>query len=170
MSRNFIQFPLHQMKLRLRNGCRVPEWAKNEYPSKLKTLGLECFKMSVKTKSMLRMKPGFLVKDILDRFVAKRDSKLKPDRSLFIYSVHDTTIIGILSALGVYEVILFLILLSIYIFVKYFIIFSFSIGFISRPIFQNTRLVYSSSFIKPMESITLNYFIDVIAKKSIYKH
>lgn len=72
----------------------------------MRKLGIECCKIFVKTKTQLRLNPGFLVKDILDRFTAKIEKKLEPNRSLYIYSGHDTTIIGILSALGLYEVII----------------------------------------------------------------
>lgn len=57
-----------------------------------------------KTEEMARLKPGFLIKEMLDRFTAKKNGTLKPNRSLHIYSCHDTTIASILNALGVFEV------------------------------------------------------------------
>lgn len=53
---------------------------------------------------MKKAKTGFLIKEIFDRFKNKSLSLLKPDRSLWIYSAHDVTIVNVLNALNVYEV------------------------------------------------------------------
>ncbi|XP_031637767.1 lysosomal acid phosphatase-like [Contarinia nasturtii] len=83
----------------------LPKWAKKEfYPGCLmEKIGMECFLAFVSTEKMLRVKPGYLIKDILDRFSAKKNGTLKPDRSIHVYSAHDTTIIGVLSALKLFE-------------------------------------------------------------------
>lgn len=49
---------------------------------------------------MARLKSGFLFKEILDHFSMKINSTLKPDRSLWVYSAHDITIINLLNSLG----------------------------------------------------------------------
>lgn len=61
--------------------------------------------MVVNTKLMARLKAGFLIREIFNRFTMKRDLTLSPDRSLWIYSAHDLTIMNILAALDLYEVI-----------------------------------------------------------------
>lgn len=53
---------------------------------------------------MKKAKAGFLIKEIFERFRNKTRSLLEPDRSLWIYSAHDNTIINVLNALNVYEV------------------------------------------------------------------
>lgn len=72
----------------------------------MEKLGLECFKMYIATETQLRVNPGFLLKDILDRFKANKEGKLIPKKqSFYIYSAHDTTIFAVLAALGLYDVI-----------------------------------------------------------------
>lgn len=56
------------------------------------------------TDEMKKIKGGFLIKEILDRFRNKTLSILQPDRSLWFYSAHDLTIARVLNALNLYEV------------------------------------------------------------------
>lgn len=58
------------------------------------------------TPQMARLKMGFLLREILDRFKMKIQSKLRPNRSIWMYSAHDSTVAVILNALGMFEVIL----------------------------------------------------------------
>lgn len=62
------------------------------------------FKTQTATKLLARLKVGFLLRDIFDRFTKKLNSMLQPDRSLWIYSAHDTTVANVLDALGLFEV------------------------------------------------------------------
>lgn len=56
---------------------------------------------------MIRLRSGHLVKDMLDHFEDKKNSKLTPDRSIWIYSGHDYTINKFMTFLGFHEVIRF---------------------------------------------------------------
>lgn len=47
---------------------------------------------------------GFLLKDILDRMTSKAANTLVPDRKLWMYSSHDSTVFGFLNSLGVSDV------------------------------------------------------------------
>lgn len=60
--------------------------------------------MSTGTPLLARLKSGFLIKEILEHFSQKIDSTLQPDRSLFLYSAHETTIANILNSLGLFTV------------------------------------------------------------------
>lgn len=53
---------------------------------------------------MARFKYGRLLKDIFEDFQHKTDGTLVPDRSVHIYSGHDTTVAGLLNMLGLFEV------------------------------------------------------------------
>lgn len=53
---------------------------------------------------MARLKIGFLLRQILDRCEAKIKDALSPNRSVWIYSAHDTTIGNVLNSLGLFEV------------------------------------------------------------------
>lgn len=62
------------------------------------------YAMYTNTPLLARLKGGFLIKDILDRFQQKINSTLKPDRSLWLYAAHDYTLSNILNGFGVFEV------------------------------------------------------------------
>lgn len=62
------------------------------------------FEAFSRTNEMKKAKTGFLVKEIFERFKNKSLSLLKPDRTLWIYSGHDNTIINVLNAFNVYKV------------------------------------------------------------------
>lgn len=55
------------------------------------------------TKELKRLKAGFLLKQIFDRFKNKTIS-LPPEQLLQVYSGHEITISSILNGLGVFEV------------------------------------------------------------------
>lgn len=57
------------------------------------------------TKEMKKIRSGFLLKDILNRFLSKLQSKLHPNRSLWMYFAHDYTILNMLKSLGIHVVI-----------------------------------------------------------------
>lgn len=45
-----------------------------------------------KTTKMARIRPGFLLLEILMRFYRKAGGNLSPDQSLYLYSAHDVTV------------------------------------------------------------------------------
>lgn len=53
---------------------------------------------------MKKLRSGFLLKDILNRFSNKTQSILTPDRSLWMYFAHDFTIFSLLDSLGMFTV------------------------------------------------------------------
>lgn len=63
-----------------------------------------CFSMATNTKQLARLKAGFLIREIFNRFTMKANLKLHPDRSLWVYSGHDSTVSNILNALGFFDV------------------------------------------------------------------
>lgn len=83
---------------------RLPEWAKEVfYPGcDLEKLVYNYFKRITQTKELTRLKSGFLLREIMDRFLAKANSTLIPDYKLYIYSAHDFTIVNVLNVFGLY--------------------------------------------------------------------
>lgn len=63
--------------------------------------------MDTNTKLLARLKVGFLIREIFERFTMKKDSTLTPNRVLWVYSAHDETIINLLNALNLFEVLFF---------------------------------------------------------------
>lgn len=58
------------------------------------------------TREMSRFSSGFLLREMIERFHKKIDIEdpLMPNRNLWLYSGHDTTITGLLNLLGLLEV------------------------------------------------------------------
>lgn len=81
----------------------LPDWTNNYYPSPMESLSALAFAMKTYTPELARLKTGPLLKEILQRFQDKSTSKLKPDRSLWIYSAHDTTVANLLNTLGLFK-------------------------------------------------------------------
>lgn len=82
----------------------MPEWTKKIYypGSDLDKFWDEIWPITTSTPEITRLKYGFLWRFILERFDAKIDSKLDPDRKLWFYSAHDTTVSALLNILGLY--------------------------------------------------------------------
>lgn len=57
------------------------------------------------TTEMRRLYSGFFIREILDHCTAKLNGTLSPNRSIFIYAAHDTTIASLLNSFGLYNVI-----------------------------------------------------------------
>lgn len=64
------------------------------------------YKTYADTPLLARLKSGFLLKEILEHFSKKVDSTLQPNRTLWLYSGHDITILNMLNSLGLFEVLL----------------------------------------------------------------
>lgn len=86
---------------------RLPEWSKKVLISggELEWISHLSFQLPTNTTELARLKIGFLLREIFDRFEAKTKALLSPDRSIWIYSAHDTTIANILNAFGLFQVI-----------------------------------------------------------------
>lgn len=61
------------------------------------------FSVNAYTPQLARLKSGNLLKEMLDRFKNKANGSLVPNRSLWVYSAHDTTVANILNTLGMFE-------------------------------------------------------------------
>lgn len=85
---------------------RLPDWAEEIIAPNSAVVNYmhEHFNDVVKTKEMQRLKGGFLIREMLERFQNKTESKLNPNRSLWIYSAHDLTIAYLLKSLDIFEV------------------------------------------------------------------
>lgn len=88
----------------------MSDWAeramdpRNDIGRDFKYLALQWYRMFTVTTEMKKLKSGYLLKEILDRFTNKIQLTLSPDRSLWMYFAHDITITNMLNSLGVFEV------------------------------------------------------------------
>lgn len=53
---------------------------------------------------LARIRCGFLIKEMLEHFSLKINGTLKPDRSLYMYSAHSSTITNLFNSMGMIEV------------------------------------------------------------------
>lgn len=56
------------------------------------------------TPELVRLRSGFLIKEILERCAQKINGTLTPDRSMWIYSAHSSTLATMLNGFGLNEV------------------------------------------------------------------
>lgn len=83
----------------------LPEWTKNVYPSTDMTWVADfTFSIATYTRHLARLKMGPLIKEMFQRFADKSKGKLNPDRSVWIYSAHDTTVANVLNTLKLFDV------------------------------------------------------------------
>lgn len=94
----------HKLKCRYFN--RLPSWAEEvmDPGDEFEFLALERLKSATETTEMKKIKSGYLLEEILDRFTNKTQSILSPDRSVWLYFGHETTIANMLNTLGIYKV------------------------------------------------------------------
>lgn len=85
------------------NNKTLPDWTKTVFPQPIALLSSYAFASQTYTQPLARLKGGPLLKDILDRFTNKTNNSLNPNRSLWIYSGHDTTVANLLNTLRVFE-------------------------------------------------------------------
>lgn len=83
----------------------LPEWTKKVFPSAdMSYVSALTFQFSTYTRPMARLKVGPLIREMLERFAHKAQGNLRPNRNVWMYSAHDTTVVSVLNALKVYEV------------------------------------------------------------------
>lgn len=83
---------------------RLPEWALSAINGPMEYIAQFDYKTYADTPDLARLKSGFLLKEMLKHFSQKINSTLKPNRSLWLYSGHDLTILNMLNSLGLFEV------------------------------------------------------------------
>lgn len=99
---NLFRFQhITHMYFRFRN--RIPDWAINDM-DKMKYIREVNYKIK-SIPQLVRLKTGFLIKDIFDRFAQKINGTLNPtNRTLWVYSGHSTTIKLLFNGLGLSSV------------------------------------------------------------------
>ncbi|XP_063242696.1 prostatic acid phosphatase-like [Bacillus rossius redtenbacheri] len=85
----------------------LPDWVWPYYPNPLKNLYLlQQFITSAGTTELQRLSAGPMLKEIIENMQAKVNATLSPDRSLYVYSAHDSNVVNTLQALKVFNGIL----------------------------------------------------------------
>ncbi|XP_062121652.1 LOW QUALITY PROTEIN: prostatic acid phosphatase [Drosophila sulfurigaster albostrigata] len=82
----------------------LPVWTQKVYGgADLTYVSNFAFSINTYTRQLARLKTGPLLKDILTRFSKKIEKQLHPDRTVFVYSAHDTTIANLLNTLNLFQ-------------------------------------------------------------------
>lgn len=84
----------------------MPDWTKAVFGpgTEFEEVANSDFLESTATRELARISTGFLIYDILHRCSSKAKNKLSPDRSLWFYSAHDSTIANVLNYFGHFNV------------------------------------------------------------------
>lgn len=90
---------LHEMMF------RIPEWGEKAIKPGgiMQYIATYDFLLYSSTPELARFASGFLIKEILENFSRKINATLDPNRSLWLYSAHDYTIVNALNSFGLFE-------------------------------------------------------------------
>lgn len=85
-------------------GLKLPEWTKEYFPHRMENLTELSYIYNINTTELKQIKAGPFLKKLSTEFEAKRSGTLKPkDLKISLYTGHDSTLVNILAALGVWE-------------------------------------------------------------------
>ncbi|VVC34466.1 Histidine phosphatase superfamily,Histidine phosphatase superfamily, clade-2,Histidine acid [Cinara cedri] len=81
----------------------LPKWTKSIYPEPLLTVVKQNIELPTHTLALKRLRGGALLNDIVHRMVEKKNRTLNPNRMIWIYSAHDSTIINLLDSMELFN-------------------------------------------------------------------
>ncbi|KAJ6638288.1 Lysosomal acid phosphatase [Pseudolycoriella hygida] len=84
-------------------GLTLPEWTEDVFPDKMLPLAERNLELLTETPFMKKVKGGALLTEIMEHMTKKRSRTLTPDRSIFIYSGHDVTLVNLMRALDIID-------------------------------------------------------------------
>ncbi|GAB0088473.1 venom acid phosphatase Acph-1 [Sergentomyia squamirostris] len=85
-------------------GLKLPEWTKRFFPDKLSPLTELSYVWNVYTDEMKRLKAGPFVQKMVKEWREASEGVLEPkDRKMYLYTGHDSSVVNVLSALGVWD-------------------------------------------------------------------
>ena len=84
----------------------LPEWAQITMKSNdtLDYLGAMNYQSVTHSTEMKKLRAGFLIKEMLDRFKNKTLSLLTPDRTVWLYAAHGSVVSNVLNSLSLFDV------------------------------------------------------------------
>lgn len=82
----------------------MPEWTHSVFPGgDMAWIAARSFATKTATTQLARLKSGFLLKEMLQHFSDKAAGRLHPNRSVWAYSAHDTTVASLLDTLNLFD-------------------------------------------------------------------
>lgn len=79
----------------------LPDWTEDVFPDKMIIFAKRSLALFTETQFMKRIRGGVLVAEIIENMVKKRINILRPNRSIFVYSGHDVTLVNLMRAMGI---------------------------------------------------------------------
>lgn len=67
-------------------------------------LGAMNYQSVTHSVEMKKLRAGFLIKEMLDRFKNKTLSLLQPDRTVWLYAAHGSVVVNVLNSLNLFDV------------------------------------------------------------------
>lgn len=98
-----VEFLYNTLKIEQDNGLELPDWAEHIFPDKMLPLAIRSLALFTETPFMKRVRCGPLITEIIDNMQRKWNGLLNPNRSIFIYSAHDITLVNVMRALGIID-------------------------------------------------------------------
>lgn len=98
-----VDYLYSTLKIEQLNNYTLPNWTESVFPDKMHEVAAFSFSLQAHTKKMQRLKSGPLLKEMIEHMDQKIKGKLEPNRNLWVYSGHDTTVSNLLNTLGVLE-------------------------------------------------------------------
>lgn len=81
----------------------LPEWTKKVFPQPITEMSAIAFQTPAIKPEMARLLSGPLLKDMLRGFQTKIEGQMTPNRGIWMYSAHDTTVADLLNILGLFD-------------------------------------------------------------------
>lgn len=82
------------------NKLPIPEWAKKVYPDEMLPFVKFAFELFSYNDNLKRLRVGVLLHKITQMFLRKANGTLTPNRKMWIFSGHDTTLMPLLDTFG----------------------------------------------------------------------
>ncbi|CAB3378604.1 Hypothetical predicted protein [Cloeon dipterum] len=98
-----VQYIFNTLWIEQLKNLKLPEWTKKVYPDRMQELSRLSFTLNAYTAELKRLKGGPLIGEIVNHMKQKVNKTLTPDRKLFLYSAHDTTVANILMTLDLFD-------------------------------------------------------------------
>lgn len=98
-----LEYIYDTLHIEFLNNLTLPNWTKAVYPQPMQEVSTYSFMIPTWNQQLKRLKTGPLVHEMITHMTEKAKNQLSPNRSLWIYSAHDSTIANLLNTLGVFE-------------------------------------------------------------------
>lgn len=84
-------------------GFTLPEWAKAVYSDQLLVLLKYNLGIFIATAHMKKIRGRPFIADIINKMTKKAEGSLEPNRNIYVYSGHDTTLVAAMSSLEIID-------------------------------------------------------------------